>query len=169
MIVDLFLIEEFISASTKKSTRSMYLNVLKASIDFLLDMQINENETNEESDYVTAELEPHSKLPSELVTAESPGPGTDRFDPVSLKLNLTKLQEAQTPDTRTLTNTLANSQMSEKYQARTPNNDLKKNKKRTKILVSRTPIQYKENKSLRVSESGPTQQSDLDYHDYEDV
>ena len=44
LIVDLFLISEFISETTKKSTRTMYLDVLKASIDFLLEMNI-EGET----------------------------------------------------------------------------------------------------------------------------
>jgi hypothetical protein len=53
---------------------------------------------------------------------------------------------------------------SEKKVARTPRDELKKSKKRAKILVSRTPIQYKENKSLRVSECGVTN-SDLEFYD----
>ena len=81
MIVDLFLIEEFISASTKKSTRSMYLNVLKASIDFLLDMQINENDENEEEEEDSqGEDELQVKTPEEMVTDNSPCPPADQLD-----------------------------------------------------------------------------------------
>jgi hypothetical protein len=38
----LFLVSEFISETTKKSTRTMYLDVLKASIDFLLEMTVDQ-------------------------------------------------------------------------------------------------------------------------------
>ena len=38
IIVDCFLTSEFLSTSTKKSTRSMFLKVLQSSIDFLLEI-----------------------------------------------------------------------------------------------------------------------------------
>ena len=42
LIVDLFLVSEFISETTKKSTRIMYLDVLKASIDYLLEANLDD-------------------------------------------------------------------------------------------------------------------------------
>ena len=50
LIVDLFLISEFISDCTKKSVRTMYLDVLKASVDFLLDMDIDPDRSSLDSD-----------------------------------------------------------------------------------------------------------------------
>jgi hypothetical protein len=40
MLVECFLISEFVSQSTKLSTRALFLDVVKASIDFLLEMDI---------------------------------------------------------------------------------------------------------------------------------
>lgn len=41
MLVECFLISEFLSKSIKVSTRMLFLDVLKASIDFFLEMEIN--------------------------------------------------------------------------------------------------------------------------------
>ena len=40
MLVECFLISEFVSEGTKLSTRALFLNVVKASIDFLLEIDI---------------------------------------------------------------------------------------------------------------------------------
>ena len=40
MLVECFIISEFVSQSTKLSTRALFLDVVKASIDFLLEMDI---------------------------------------------------------------------------------------------------------------------------------
>ena len=40
MIVECFLISAFVSEGTKLSTRTLFLDVVKASIDFLLEMDI---------------------------------------------------------------------------------------------------------------------------------
>ena len=50
LIIDLFLISEFISDCTKKSVRTMYLDVLKASVDFLLDMDVDPDRSSLNSD-----------------------------------------------------------------------------------------------------------------------
>ena len=44
IIVDCFLTTEFLSRSTRMSTRTTYLKVLQASIDFLLEMQVAEQD-----------------------------------------------------------------------------------------------------------------------------
>jgi hypothetical protein len=46
MLVECFLISEFVSQGTKLSTRALFLDVVKASLDFLLEMDIK---TSEES------------------------------------------------------------------------------------------------------------------------
>lgn len=40
ILVECFIISEFVSQSTKLSTRALFLDVVKASIDFLLEMDI---------------------------------------------------------------------------------------------------------------------------------
>ena len=44
ILVDCFLTTEFLSRGTKLSTRTLFLDVLKASIDFLLDMTLSEEQ-----------------------------------------------------------------------------------------------------------------------------
>lgn len=43
-LVECFLISEFLSKSTKTSTRMLYLDVIKASLDFFLEMEIRETD-----------------------------------------------------------------------------------------------------------------------------
>jgi len=40
MLVECFMISEFVSEGTKLSTRALFLNVVKASLDFLLEIDI---------------------------------------------------------------------------------------------------------------------------------
>ena len=41
ILIDCLITAEFLSKGTKLSTRTLFLNVLKASIDFLLDIQVD--------------------------------------------------------------------------------------------------------------------------------
>ena len=57
MIVECFLISAFVSEGTKLSTRTLFLDVVKASIDFLLEMDIQSTAASPAEDLSVKKLQ----------------------------------------------------------------------------------------------------------------
>ena len=57
ILIDCLITSEFLSKGTKLSTRTLFLEMLRSSIDFLLDIQVDQNpqETPDESSYLRSE------------------------------------------------------------------------------------------------------------------
>ena len=57
ILTDCLITSEFLSKGTKLSTRTLFLEMLRSSIDFLLDIQVDQNpqETPDESSYLRSE------------------------------------------------------------------------------------------------------------------
>lgn len=48
ILIDCLITTQFLSKSTKLSTRNLFLNLLKNSIDFLLDIEVDQNPQEEQ-------------------------------------------------------------------------------------------------------------------------